>query len=233
MHKIHTHNRFTALDSVRDNPGEPVPEETFTHSHLSWSSIILYLLNPFIINNSILPIQFTCLTVFLHNLSPSFLWSTWLTHFILHIFLHTIIVFFSLHMPIPSQPVLLYNLPLTIIDISLLVSNGTNCLNLFHTQLHQHLRLHSTCHLNNKTYPLTPDLHWHQFYTCASCTSYWIHSTSINKWLDIIHKPEVHYIITRPPVHTQKMQWFSWDMQVDKQTESCSWPYFASPPWAK
>jgi len=30
------------------------------------------------------------------------------------------------------------------------------------SQLHQHLRLHSTCHLNNKTYPLTPDLHWHQ-----------------------------------------------------------------------
>jgi len=25
----------------RDNPGEPVPEETFTHSHSSWSSIIL------------------------------------------------------------------------------------------------------------------------------------------------------------------------------------------------
>jgi len=36
----HTHNRFTALDFVRDNPGEPVPEETFTHSHSLWSSII-------------------------------------------------------------------------------------------------------------------------------------------------------------------------------------------------
>jgi len=31
---------------VRDNPGEPVPEETFTHSHSSWSSIIpIYLLH--------------------------------------------------------------------------------------------------------------------------------------------------------------------------------------------
>jgi len=30
-------------------------------------------------------------------------------------------------------------------------------------QLHQHLRLHSACHLNNKTYPLTPDLHYHQY----------------------------------------------------------------------
>jgi len=28
------------LDFVRDNPGEPVPKETFTHSHSSWSSII-------------------------------------------------------------------------------------------------------------------------------------------------------------------------------------------------
>jgi len=33
----HTHNHFTAvLDFVRDNQGEPVPEETFTHSHLLW-----------------------------------------------------------------------------------------------------------------------------------------------------------------------------------------------------
>ena len=32
----HTHNRFTAPD----NPGEPVPKETFTHSHSSWSTII-------------------------------------------------------------------------------------------------------------------------------------------------------------------------------------------------
>jgi len=30
-------------------------------------------------------------------------------------------------------------------------------------QLHQHLHLLSTSHLNNKTNPLTPDLHWHQY----------------------------------------------------------------------
>ena len=30
-------------------------------------------------------------------------------------------------------------------------------------KLHEHFRLHSMCHLNNKTYPLTPDLHWHQY----------------------------------------------------------------------
>jgi len=54
--------------------------------------------------------QFTCLTIFFHNFSPSFLRSTsWLCtlHFILHIFLHSIIVFFLRHMPIPSKPVLL------------------------------------------------------------------------------------------------------------------------------
>jgi len=28
------------MDFVRDNPGEPVQEEAFTHSHLSWSSIV-------------------------------------------------------------------------------------------------------------------------------------------------------------------------------------------------
>ena len=33
------------MDFVRDNPGEPVLEETFTHSHLSWSSIVPYLLH--------------------------------------------------------------------------------------------------------------------------------------------------------------------------------------------
>ena len=40
----------------------------------------------------------------------SFLWSTYWSgtlHFILHAFLHPIIVFFSQHMPIPSQPVFL------------------------------------------------------------------------------------------------------------------------------
>jgi len=31
------------------------------------------------------------------------------------------------------------------------------------SHLHQHLHLNSTCHLNNKTYPWTPDLHWYQY----------------------------------------------------------------------
>jgi len=101
---------YGSLDFVWNNPGKSVPEETFTHSHLSWSSIIPYLLPPFFTIHSILYVQFTCLTVFFRNLSPSFLWSTsWpgTLHFILLTFLHPVIDFFSQHMPIPSQPVLL------------------------------------------------------------------------------------------------------------------------------
>jgi len=34
----HTHTQFYgSVDLVLDNPGEPVPEETFTHSHSLWS----------------------------------------------------------------------------------------------------------------------------------------------------------------------------------------------------
>jgi len=29
----HTQPFYSSLDPVQDNPGEPVPEETFTHSH--------------------------------------------------------------------------------------------------------------------------------------------------------------------------------------------------------
>ena len=99
------------MDFVWDNPGELVPEGTFTHSHLSWSSIVPYLLHPSTTNHDILSVQSTHLTVFFYNLSPSFLWSTsWpgTLNFILHTFLHPIIVFFSQHVPIPLQPVLLY-----------------------------------------------------------------------------------------------------------------------------
>jgi len=48
---------------VWDYPGEPVPEETFTNSHLSWSSIILYHLPPSTTIRNILPVQFTYLAV--------------------------------------------------------------------------------------------------------------------------------------------------------------------------
>jgi len=72
--EIHTHTNtqpfYGSMDFVRDNPGKPVPEETFTHFHLSWSSIIPYLLHPSIMIHGILPVQSMHLTVFFHNLSP-------------------------------------------------------------------------------------------------------------------------------------------------------------------
>jgi len=60
---MHTHREsfYGSLDFVRDNPGEPVPEETFTLSHLLWSSIVPYLLHPSNMIHGILPVQFTCL----------------------------------------------------------------------------------------------------------------------------------------------------------------------------
>jgi len=101
---------WIAFYFVWDNRGEPVPEETFTHSHLLWSTVIPYKLHPSVTIHGILPVQCTCLTVFIHSFCPSFLLSTsWpdTLHFILHTFLHPIVVFFLQHMPITSQPVLL------------------------------------------------------------------------------------------------------------------------------
>jgi len=57
------------LDFVWDKPGEPVPEETFTHSHLSWSSVIPYLLPPSVMIHGILLVQFMCLTDFGQSMS--------------------------------------------------------------------------------------------------------------------------------------------------------------------
>ena len=77
---------------VRDYPGEPVPEEKNTHPP-SWSSSNLYQFLPSTTIHSILPIQITCLTIVLHNLSPCSLWSTsWsgALHFIFHTFLHPV-----------------------------------------------------------------------------------------------------------------------------------------------
>jgi len=57
---IHTQPFYGSMDFVQDNPGEPVPEETVTHSHLPWSSIIPYLLHPSTTIHGILPVQSTC-----------------------------------------------------------------------------------------------------------------------------------------------------------------------------
>jgi len=90
---IHTQPFYGSLDFVWDNPGEPVLEKTSTHSHLLCLSVVPYLLLPSIMIHGILPVQFTCLTVFFHNLSPRFFWSTsWpgTLHFILHTSLHSV-----------------------------------------------------------------------------------------------------------------------------------------------
>jgi len=95
-------NRFMALC-----PG--LPGSASTHPP-SWSSSNLYQLLLSTMIHSILPVQTTCLAISLHNLSPRPLWSTsWsgALHVIFHTFLHPISVFFSQHMPIPPQPVLL------------------------------------------------------------------------------------------------------------------------------
>ena len=85
---------------VRGYPGEPVPEETFTHSHPSTSSDILYQLPPSTTTmiHIILLVQFTCLAVLFNNLSPGPLWSSsWsgTLYFISHTSLHPIIIFLS------------------------------------------------------------------------------------------------------------------------------------------
>ena len=63
---------YGSLDFVRHNPGELVPGETFTHWHLSFSSIIPYLLPPSFMIHGILLVQFTCLAVFFHNFCLKF-----------------------------------------------------------------------------------------------------------------------------------------------------------------
>ena len=107
----HTHT--TVLWLFEFCPGQPRWAGTRRNIHPLTLIVVInhpYLLPPFTTIHGILPIQSMCFTVFFHNLSSSFLCSTsWpgTLHFILHTFLHPIIIFFSQHMPIPSQPVLL------------------------------------------------------------------------------------------------------------------------------
>ena len=69
LNNIHTHTTVK-WPFVRDYPGRPVPEETFTHSHPSWSSDILYHLPPFTTIHGFLFVQFTSLTVLSDKFSP-------------------------------------------------------------------------------------------------------------------------------------------------------------------
>jgi len=97
---------YGSMDFVRDNPGEPVPEETFTHSHLSWSSIVPYLLPPSTTVQSMASSLFNpCSWQSYSTISLQFslvyllAWHPPL-HRLPHSCLHPIIVFFSQHMPI-------------------------------------------------------------------------------------------------------------------------------------
>ena len=105
----HTHTHRQPFNGLLSGTTR-VPEKTFIHSHPSWSSYILYHLPPFTTIYGILFVQFMSLTVLSENLSPGPLWSSsWprTLNFILHAFLHPIIIIFSQHMPIPTQPVLI------------------------------------------------------------------------------------------------------------------------------
>jgi len=73
--RIQQQQRSVLWPFVRNYPGEPAPEETFTHSP-SWSLSNLYQLLPSTTIHSILSVQTACLAIFSHNLSPRPFWST-------------------------------------------------------------------------------------------------------------------------------------------------------------
>jgi len=149
----HIHNytyTHTKPFNSQDYLGKLVPEETFTHSHSSWSWDIIYQLPPSTTIHSILFVQFMCLTVLFYNIFPGPLWSSswsWTLYFILHD-ICIIPISASLLAEVPPHFLSLQDrthfhatycftfahntLPLIINDTSLLVSSGTNCLNLFH-----------------------------------------------------------------------------------------------------
>ena len=73
-------------------------QKKHTLTHPCWSSDILYRLPSFTTIHSILCVQLTCLTVLSDNLSPGPCWSSswsWTLYFILHAFLHPVIIIFS------------------------------------------------------------------------------------------------------------------------------------------
>ena len=102
----HTHTQtqlFNGLWSGTTRVGWYQKKHSPTHTHPDHRTSFIIFLH---LQGSILFVHFTCLAV----LSPGPLWSSswsWTLNFILHTFLHPIIIFLSQHMPIPTQPVLL------------------------------------------------------------------------------------------------------------------------------
>ena len=100
-----THTTVSDLWSGTTRVGQYQKKHSPTHTHLDHRTSFLNFLHLQI--NSILLVQFT---VLFDNLSSGPLWSSswsWTLYFILHAFLHPMIIIFSQHMSIPSQPVLL------------------------------------------------------------------------------------------------------------------------------
>jgi len=107
LYNLHTLNRFTALWNLsvttRVSQHQKKHSPTHTHrGHQSYQSAFSIYYDPWHPPFSIHVLY----SLFPQSLSPSFLWATsWsgTLHFILHTFLHPIVVFFSQHMPIPSS----------------------------------------------------------------------------------------------------------------------------------
>ena len=102
-----THTQpFNGLWSGTTRVGQYQKKHSPTHNHPDHRTSFINFLH---LQRSIASfVQFTSLTVFSDNLSPGTLWSSswsWNLYFTLHAFLHPVIIFFSQHMPTPTQPV--------------------------------------------------------------------------------------------------------------------------------
>jgi len=107
LHNNNNNNRFTALC-----PGLPRWAGTSRNIHPPTILIIQFLSASSIYHDPYHPPRsnYVLGNLFAQPLSMSSLVTSWsgALHLIFHTFLHPIIVFFSQHMPIPSQPILLY-----------------------------------------------------------------------------------------------------------------------------
>jgi len=101
---------FNVLWSGTTRVGRYQKKHSSKHTHPDhWISFIKFLHLLRSIASSLFSLR-AWQTVLCHNLSPGPLWSSswsWTLYFVLHAFLHQTIVFFSQHMNIPTQPVLL------------------------------------------------------------------------------------------------------------------------------
>jgi len=110
MSHTHTHNHFTALWMLSGTTwvSRYQKKHSPTHTYCNHQSSLICFLH---LLRSVASSLFNLRAwQSFSTISLSFLWFTsWpgTLHFILHTFLDPIIVFFSQHMPIPSQPVLL------------------------------------------------------------------------------------------------------------------------------